>query len=202
MLKFTDRAREMVMAFMAQGEGEAEALRIAMEGSPVAPEFELTLVSPEERRGDEREIDGGGFTVLVAESQASALEDAVVDFVERVNESGFEVRTRALAGENGGARPGSPEGPVAERVREVLDGQVNPAIAAHGGVITLVDVRGTEIFLEMSGGCQGCAMSRMTLRQGVEKMLRQAVPELTAVHDVTDHAGGTTPYFQAPAQDG
>lgn len=77
----------------------------------------------------------------------------------------------------------------------MLDTQVNPAIAAHGGEISLVDVQSTEIFLEMSGGCQGCALSRMTLRQGVERMLRQAVPELTAVHDVTDHASGQNPYF-------
>jgi len=82
------------------------------------------------------------------------------------------------------------------RVRTVLDTQVNPAIAAHGGMISLVDVQDTEVFVEMSGGCQGCALSRMTLRQGVERMLRQAVPELTAVHDVTDHASGVNPFFQ------
>ena len=121
-----------------------------------------------------------------------------MDFVERVNESGFEVRTRP--GDAPGARaPAAPTGPLAERVREVLNSQVNPSIAAHGGQIDLVDVHGTEIYLEMSGGCQGCAMSRMTLRQGVERMLRQSVPEITAVHDVTDHAGGTNPYFNGEA---
>ena len=201
MLKFTDRAREMVRAYMGEGDGAPEVLRIAMEGSPVAPEFELTLVSPGERREDERELDVGGFTVLVAEGQAPTFEDAVVDFVERVNESGFEVRTKAREG------PGAPsaatvaaipQGPIADRVREVLNDQVNPAIAAHGGEITLVDVSGTEIYLEMSGGCQGCAMSRMTLRQGVERMLQETVPELTAVHDITDHASGEDPYYQAP----
>ena len=199
MLKFTDRAREMVLAFMDQGRGDMEALRISMEGSPVAPRFELTLVGPDERRADEREVDGGGFTVLVAEAQAPTLRDAVVDFVERVNESGFEVRTARPAGDRPGgvAAPDSPGGPLAERVRDLLDTQVNPAIASHGGVIALVDVKDTEVFLEMSGGCQGCAMSRLTLRQGVERMLRQAIPEITAVHDVTDHASGTNPYFQA-----
>ena len=81
----------------------------------------------------------------------------------------------------------------------MLDSQVNPTIAAHGGKIELGDVRDTEIYLEMSGGCQGCAMSRMTLRQGVERMLRQSVPEITAVHDVTDHASGVNPYFNGDA---
>jgi Fe/S biogenesis protein NfuA len=195
MLTFTDRAREMVRTFMDQGEGELEALRIGVEGSPVAPRFELTLVARADRRNDEREVDVGDFAVLVAEESVDRLNGATVDFVERVNESGFEVRA-----------PGSPEaarsdptGPLADRVREVLDAQVNPSIAAHGGQISLVDVKSTEIFLEMSGGCQGCALSRMTLRQGVEKMLRQSVPEITAVHDVTDHAGGQNPYFNGEA---
>ena len=195
MLTFTDRAREMVRTFMDQGEGELEALRIGVEGSPVAPRFELTLVARADRRNDEREVDVGDFAVLVAEESVDRLNGATVDFVERVNESGFEVRA-----------PGSPEatrsdptGPLADRVREVLDAQVNPSIAAHGGQINLVDVKSTEIFLERSGGCQGCALSRMTLRQGVEKMLRQSVPEITAVHDVTDHAGGQNPYFNGEA---
>jgi Fe/S biogenesis protein NfuA len=196
MLTFTDRAREMVRAFMTQGEeGDLEALRIGVEGSPVAPRFELTLVSRADRREDEREVDVGDFAVLVSEDSLDRLDGATVDFVEKVNESGFEVRTQ------GGARPAPapPSGPLAQRVREVLDSQVNPSIASHGGKIDLVDVKDTEIYLEMSGGCQGCAMSRMTLRQGVERMLRQSVPEITAVHDITDHASGANPYFNGEA---
>lgn len=198
MLTFTDRAREMVTAFMDQGDGALNALRITMDGSPLSPRFELTLVGEDERADDERAVDVGPFKVLVAEATAPRLEGATVDFVERVNESGFEVRPDPAALEEQASAPAAPEGPVADRVREVLDGQVNPAIAAHGGVIHLIDVRGTEVYLEMSGGCQGCAMSRLTLRQGVERMLRQAVPEISAVHDVTDHASGANPYFEQP----
>ncbi len=193
MLTFTDRAREVLGTFLDQGAGDLEYLRIAMTGSPAAPDFELTLVSPDEKRDDERAVEVGGIPVLVAESQAAQIDGATIDFVERVNESGFEVRPRVTA-------PASPpllSGPIAERVIEVLQDQVNPAIASHGGAINLVEVRGTEIFLEMTGGCQGCAMSRLTLRQGVERMLRQAVPELTGVHDITDHASGVNPYFEA-----
>jgi len=84
---------------------------------------------------------------------------------------------------------------VPEKVKEVLDAQVNPAVSAHGGEIVLVDVKGSEIFIEMAGGCQGCALSRMTLKQGVERMVRQAVPEITAVHDVTDHTSGDNPFY-------
>jgi len=84
---------------------------------------------------------------------------------------------------------------MADRVREVLEVQVNPAIAAHGGMISLVNVEETDIFVEMSGGCQGCALSTATLRQGVERMLREAIPELTGVHDITDHSSGENPYL-------
>ncbi|HET9947528.1 MAG TPA: NifU family protein [Longimicrobiales bacterium] len=194
MIIFTDRARAMVRTYLDQSDAEELALRIGMTGSPVSPVFDLTLVSRSERADDELEVDGGGFTVLVSEADAPALQGATVDFVERVNESGFEIRPVRTAS-NPAVPPGAePKGPIAERVRTVLDTQINPAIAAHGGMISLVGVEDTDIYVEMSGGCQGCALSRMTLRQGVERMLREAVPELTAVHDVTDHASGNNPY--------
>jgi Fe/S biogenesis protein NfuA len=155
-------------------------------------------VGLDEQEPEEREIEGPGFKVFARESDMARLEGATVDFIDRVNESGFEVRLDRLAEEAAPAvpLPGAPTGEVADRVRQVLNTQVNPAIAAHGGVINLIDVQETEVFVEMAGGCQGCALSRMTLRQGVERMLRQAVPEITAVHDVTDHASGASPYFQ------
>lgn len=195
-IQFTDRAREMVHSFLGEGEG-AQALRIRVGGPPAAPRFDLTLVDPAERADDERALDGGGFTVFVREADVPTLDGASVDYVERVNESGFEVRPaeRVLATAGVSRERGEPTGAIADRVREVLDTQVNPAIAAHGGMISLVDVEETDIYVEMSGGCQGCALSRMTLRQGVERMLREAVPELTAVHDVTDHASGDNPYL-------
>lgn len=195
MLTFTDRAREMVRAFMDEEASELEVLRIGVEGSPVAPRYELTLVSGSDRREDERVIDLGHFTVLIAEGSVDRLNGATVDFVERVNESGFEVRPKTGAA----TEIGTPAGPLANRVREVLNSQVNPAIAAHGGRIDLVDVEHTDVYLQMSGGCQGCALSRMTLRQGVERMLREAIPEISAVHDVTDHASGQNPYFNPEA---
>ena len=197
MITFTDRAREMVVSFLGEGDEEAQALRIGLSGSSAEPKFDLTLVDMGERTDGEREVDGGGFTVLVKEADVSVLDGATVDFVDRVNESGFEVTPKAGAAKAPGAvrGEGRPTGALADRVRDVLDSQVNPAIAAHGGMISLIDVEDTDVYVEMSGGCQGCALSSMTLRQGVERMLREAVPELTAVHDITDHASGDNPYL-------
>jgi Fe/S biogenesis protein NfuA len=189
-LTFTDKARTMVLEFMEQTGEEIRALRIHVNGgSPVAPSFEMTLVDDSSPDDGDVAVDAGGFTVLVDQSSAEKLGEATVDFVQRVNESGFEIIPAAAAPRK------VPEGPLADRVTQILEAQVNPAIAAHGGRIELVDVKDTEVFMEMTGGCQGCAMSRMTLRQGVERQLREAIPEITAIHDVTDHTAGENPYF-------
>ena len=89
------------------------------------------------------------------------------------------------------------EGPLGSRILAVLDEAVNPSIASHGGRADLVaiDESGGVAYLRLSGGCQGCAMSRMTLTQGIEAALREEVPELVRVVDVTDHAGGANPYY-------
>ncbi|MGH8989043.1 MAG: NifU family protein [Acidimicrobiales bacterium] len=88
-------------------------------------------------------------------------------------------------------------GPLGSRVAAVLDQAVNPSIAAHGGRADLVamDESGGIAYLRLSGGCQGCAMSRMTLTQGIEASLREEVRELSRVIDVTDHSGGANPYY-------
>jgi Fe/S biogenesis protein NfuA len=192
MLTFTDRARDMVLGYMDQNGDDPLALRIQVSGgSPIAPAFELTLVDRTERDPEDLALDAGGFTVLVDPSSAERLDGATVDFVERLNESGFEITPAAT--EAPARKP--PEGPLADKVSAILEDQVNPQIASHGGRIELGGVEGTEIYMEMTGGCQGCAMSRMTLRQGVERTIRQALPEVTAIHDVTDHAAGENPYF-------
>ncbi|MFT7518895.1 MAG: Fe-S cluster biogenesis protein NfuA [Kiritimatiellia bacterium] len=87
-------------------------------------------------------------------------------------------------------------GDLAERVQRVLDEKINPGVAAHGGSIVLVQMRGTEAVVRMTGGCQGCAQSAATLRLGVEQALLRGVPEVTAVIDVTDHASGENPFFE------
>jgi Fe/S biogenesis protein NfuA len=195
MITLTDRAVEVVQRYMNDSDGEFTALRVGISGgTPLSPDFELTLVGPEEIREGERELDVDGVKIVVEDESVRRLDGATVDFVERVNESGFEVTLAPSAP----APESTVDGPLAERVREVLDTQINPSIATHGGEISLVDVKDTEIYLEMSGGCQGCAMSRMTLRQGVERMVRQAVPEVTMIHDITDHSSGENPFFEGP----
>ena len=88
------------------------------------------------------------------------------------------------------------EGPVAERVVQVVREMINPAIASHGGVAEVVAVEDDTVYVRLGGGCQGCGMATVTLSQGIESTLKQTVPEITKVVDVTDHAGGTNPYYE------
>ncbi len=92
--------------------------------------------------------------------------------------------------------PADLSGDVPQRVIQVLDGQINPSIAAHGGHAQLVAVEGDTAYLRLSGGCQGCGMASVTLSQGIEVLLKESVPEILRVVDVTDHASGTNPYFE------
>ncbi len=84
---------------------------------------------------------------------------------------------------------------VKRRVQQVLDGVINPAVAAHGGVVSLLEVTGNTVFLEFGGGCQGCGMVSVTLKYGVERTIREEVPEVGEILDTTDHAAGRNPYY-------
>jgi Fe-S cluster biogenesis protein NfuA len=87
------------------------------------------------------------------------------------------------------------EADIRDTVTWILTERINPQIASHGGFVEVHDVQGSTVFMVMGGGCQGCASAKATLRGGVEKALRQAVPEIGDIVDVTDHASGENPYY-------
>src|SRR5437870_13530886 len=100
------------------------------------------------------------------------------------------------------AAAGGRSGPVDDdvlydRVAQLFDEQVNPMVARHGGRVDLIDVQEAVVMLRLGGGCQGCGMADVTLRQGIEAMLHQAIPEVKGIGDRTDHAAGANPYFAA-----
>lgn len=87
-----------------------------------------------------------------------------------------------------------------ERVAQLFDSHVNPMVARHGGRVELIDVQDAVVMLRMAGGCQGCGMADVTLRQGIEGLLGQHVPDIRGIMDITDHSAGTNPYFQGAKQ--
>jgi Fe-S cluster biogenesis protein NfuA len=88
------------------------------------------------------------------------------------------------------------ETPAAKAIQALLDDMVNPSVAAHGGYISLVDVREDTAYIRLEGGCQGCGMADVTLKQGVATEIQRVAPSIASVLDVTDHAGGDNPYYQ------
>jgi Fe/S biogenesis protein NfuA len=191
LITFTDTARQHVASYLEQEADELSVRVAVLDSSPLAPRYDLSLIAADERGGDDRVFDAGGFEVVVPVDSAELLDGATVDWVESMSGSGFKV-------ENPNLRPigaGAPAGDLAEQVRQVIDMQINPSIASHGGSVSLVDIRDTVVYLEMSGGCQGCGMAAATLSQGIRRILMEALPEITEVQDVTNHAAGVNPYY-------
>ncbi|MBI4636894.1 MAG: NifU family protein [Candidatus Rokubacteria bacterium] len=81
------------------------------------------------------------------------------------------------------------------KVQELIDTMVNPAVAGHGGYVELIDVQDSRVYLQMGGGCQGCGAADITLKAGIERLIKDEIPEITEVLDTTDHASGQNPYY-------
>jgi Fe-S cluster biogenesis protein NfuA len=143
--------------------------------------------------------------VLVAETVVTVGKDPSVAWSVLKSSIGAAIRTQLLTGvpaifeapRNAGAR-GRTDAEVRAVVQELLDGEVNRSIAAHGGKISMVDFRDGSLLIAMSGGCQGCAASQVTLRQGFEVMVRRVAPEIVDIIDTTDHAAGKKSFYQRP----
>jgi len=149
--------------------------------------YEIALEHPRDRRDDDQVVELPNLTVHVDPGSAQHLAGAIVDVDASVPGGALKI----LNPNEGWADP------LARRVQEVLDTQVNPGVAAHGGFVSLLEVKDNVAYIELGGGCQGCAQVDVTLKQGIEVAIQRQVPEIVAIRDTTDHASGTNPYFQA-----
>ncbi|NNK47452.1 MAG: iron-sulfur cluster assembly accessory protein [Gemmatimonadetes bacterium] len=191
MLTFTDGARAHVVAFLAD-ESEPLAVRIeVLDSSPLAPQYDLALIEESEKESDDQIYEQGGFEVVIPRSSVDLLQGATVDWVESMQGSGFKVVNPNIVPIGEGAATG----PLADRVKQVIETSVNPAIASHGGSVTLVEVRDDVVYLEMMGGCQGCGMAAVTLAQGIRRIIMESLPEVKDIVDVTNHDAGDNPYY-------
>lgn len=138
-------------------------------------------------------VEVSGTTIWVkshAGADWTALKPAIAAAIRHVLDE-----TGAPLGQGDASKDTAPDDTLRKAVEELLDRQVNPAVAAHGGRISVDRVEGRKVFLRMAGGCQGCAASAATLRQGVERMLRAALPQIDEIIDITDHASGSAPFY-------
>ena len=144
----------------------------------------------------------GVANVLIAESVVTICKEPIASWSGLKAAIGAAIRTQLLTG--GPAilemhvhtgTQGRSDAELHAAVQELLDKEVNRSIANHGGKISIVDIRQGKLFITMSGGCQGCASSQVTLRQGFEVMLKRVAPEIGEIVDATDHAAGKQPFY-------
>jgi len=188
----TSAARTKIVELLAQQGRAGLMLRAAVAGrGPGGFQYRLGFVGDEERRADDQATDAGGFTLLVDADSVPNLDGASIDYVDGPQGSGFKIDNPNPLWRDEAARA----------VQAVLDQDINPAVAAHGGWVTLLEVKDNVAYIQLAGGCQGCGMVDVTLKQGIEVRIREAVPAIREIIDSTDHAGGKNPYYQ-PAKGG
>jgi Fe/S biogenesis protein NfuA len=187
MLTISEPAKKKILALLEAEGREGLALRVAIAGRGLGGfQYDLRFVAAAEKMPDDVTVEAGGFQVLIDRQSAPNLQGATLNFVEGIHQSGFQIDNPNSVWTD----------PRAKAVQEVIDSKINPGVAMHGGYITLLDVKEDVAYVALGGGCQGCGMANVTLKQGIEVIIREAVPEIRQVIDTTDHAGGTNPYYQ------
>ena len=162
--------------------------------------YDLSFLDLEQARSDDKRLEFGELVVIIASKDLDKFDNSKLELSDDPAAPGLTMdNPNTPSPEIFGNPDEMPEltGELAEKVQTVLESQINPAIASHGGVAQLVGVEGQDIYLKLGGGCQGCGMAQVTLTQGIETSLREAIPEIGNIIDATDHASGDNPYFES-----
>jgi Fe/S biogenesis protein NfuA len=194
-LTVTDEAIDAILGIRADEPDAGElALTVAITGvRNIQFIYELTFVAVADAADDDVLQRAGELPIIIRADSAERLDGATIT----VRDGGLAIDNPNSPSPPIGSGAGVTDGPVADRIREVLDTAINPAIAGHGGFAELVSVEDDTAFLRMGGGCQGCGLAQVTLTQGIEVAIKDAIPEINHVVDVTDHSSGDNPYYES-----
>ena len=187
MLTITDLAKEKLAGFAAQAEdADVLVLRVEIVGRGANGfQYDLQLVSKSDTPDDDVTCEVDDVVVSIAAKSAVHMNGATLDFKESLMGGGFHFDNPNPMWAD----------PIEQAVAAVIESKVNPAVASHGGVVSLVGIDDGKVVISFGGGCQGCGMADVTLKQGIEVMIMDEVEGITGVVDVTDHAAGTNPFY-------
>jgi Fe/S biogenesis protein NfuA len=192
MIDLSPSAREHFARLIEQQDLPGLGIRLrAVDAGTSKGDCQLEFCEPADLRGDEWEIDCDGFLLFVESASVPFLDGASVDYTRDATGGQLSIKAPRLRGQ-------APEdgASLVERVRYVIDAEVNPQLASHGGRVSLREISADGVVvLQFGGGCHGCGMVDVTLRNGIERTLRERIPEITGVRDATDHDSGDTPYY-------
>jgi len=187
MLTITEKAQEMLDQFAESAdEGVELVLRVEIVGrGPKGFQYDLQFVGREDGKEDDIKVDLDGMSVLVAARSVQYLEGTTLDYKETLMGGGFSFdNPNPLWVDE-----------LSKAVADIISSEVNPVVASHGGHVDLIGVDDGKAIIAFGGGCQGCGMVDVTLKQGVEVMIKDNVPGISEVIDATDHAAGTNPFY-------
>lgn len=193
----TDAARATVLDIRAK-EDDADQLGLRVEVTGAAGvdyTYDLSLEPIGEAADDDHLHENGGLTVIVPANSVGPLTGATLDIPSTAGQGGLVIRNPNRPNPLGDLGQLELTGDAANKVRILLAERINPALASHGGYAELIGVEDHKAYVIMGGGCQGCAMSAATLREGITKAILEAIPEITEVVDTTDHDQGVNPYY-------
>jgi Fe/S biogenesis protein NfuA len=198
-LRITPDALSQVLSILAaEDDAETLGLRVAVTGvQGVEYAYDLSFEDRTTAADEDLVYRQGDLAVMIPRDSVDALWGSTLDLPSTTGQGGLVIRN-----------PNRPDpladfdieltGTVEERIDQLLAQQINPALASHGGFASLVEVvDGSRAVVTMGGGCQGCAVSAVTLREGIQKAILQHIPEITEVVDVTDHDAGENPFYSA-----
>jgi Fe/S biogenesis protein NfuA len=188
-LNVTAIAIEQIKKILAQEELRDQAVRVGIsEKSPTGFQYQLEFCDLSERAEGDVLYEQDGVVFYVDGDSSEDLRGTTLDYVDTGFSAGFKFENPN--------KPKLLQNPVAERVHRVIVERINPGVASHGGHVTLLDVQDGTAYVRLGGGCQGCGHADTTVKDGIQTMICESVPEIHTVLDVTDHAAGTNPYFQ------
>lgn len=193
MIQISESAQNHFRRLLQSQGGDAAGIRVSAihPGTPKA-DARLEFCDHGDLLGDEWAIECDGFTLYIDAPSAPYLDAAEIDFSSQATGGQLTIRAPRIKGE-------APAGDASlvERVRWLIESEINPQLASHKGQVSLdsIDADGV-VYLRFGGGCHGCGMADVTLKQGIETTMKARIPGITAVRDATDHSTGSAPYIK------
>ncbi|MBP7370971.1 MAG: NfuA family Fe-S biogenesis protein [Arenimonas sp.] len=192
MIEITETAQKHFRHLLQSQGSDAVGIRVsAINPGTATADARLEFAEQGDLLGDEWQIECEGFSLFVDAQSVPFLNAAHIDITDSGTSTQLVIRAPNIKG-----KVPNTESPLAEQVIWLIDSEINPQLAAHKGKVSLDSIDADNIvYLRFGGGCHGCSMVDITLKQGVEKTMMAKIPQITAVRDATDHASGVAPYM-------
>ncbi len=191
MIEITETAEKVIKDLLQDESKSGMSLRMQIVGrGPGGFQYAVRFVPEEDQTADDEAVLFDGFKILVDPETAPNLKDSTLDYKEDDFQRGFLIDNPNPMWKDS----------TAQAVQELLDTKINPGLASHGGFVALLDYEDDTAYITFGGGCQGCGLVDVTLKEGVEVAIKEALPQVKKVVDTTDHTTGKNPFFSGDGE--